>query len=306
MTLHQLEIFQAIAKHLNITKAGQEISISQPSVSKQLKQLEDDLGVKLHFKIGHGIQLTKEGHLLQDMATAVFGHIEDLKKIFRKGDIRAESMAVGGAQSPSMSLLPEIITAFQERHPAVEITLRTGNSRTIEDLVEQSEVEIGLVTTQSRNPGIAVQYFCSREAVAVLSPTHPLAKSGKLNEEELANAPFIVRRTSRIARQLEAKGLKLNIAMRCDSSESLRSLVESGAGIGLFFRESIEPSLRAGHLKGIEMAALKKLDFRYFIIRKNGRILSRNAQHFLALLGGWSRKMKPAPVNRTPIRLRIR
>ncbi|MGH8546227.1 MAG: LysR substrate-binding domain-containing protein [Gammaproteobacteria bacterium] len=73
-----------------------------------------------------------------------------------------------------------------------------------------------MVTTQSRNPRIIVQCFCSREAVAVVSATHPLAKKGKLNEEELVNAPFIVRRTSRIAKRLETKGLKLNIAMRCD------------------------------------------------------------------------------------------
>ncbi|MGH8546226.1 MAG: LysR substrate-binding domain-containing protein [Gammaproteobacteria bacterium] len=89
------------------------------------------------------------------------------------------------------------------------------------------------------------------------------------------------------------------------SSESLKSLVESGAGVGLFFRESIEPSLRAGYLKAIEVPALKDLNFRYFVIRKKGGALSRNAQHFLTLLSRWSKNIDPSAVNRTGARLRL-
>jgi len=298
MTLHQLKIFEAVAEHLNITKVSRKLQVSQPSVSKQLRLLEQEYGLKFYVKSGRGIKLTQEGQLFQVTAKPILEQMEGLKRTFenRVAEGRAKSLIVGSSPSPAAFFLSAVLKSFVELHPTVHPTLRTGYPHAIKEMILNAEVEIALTITLPDHPQIIAEPIHSEEIVAVVSARHPLAKKGKLNEAELAQAPFVIMKGGRIAEEIEKMGLKLNVVMWCDSVEPIKEYVQAGLGVGLFYRGSAETGLREGYFKVIEIPRLKDIRVTYFVIYRKGIPLSTNGQDLLTLLRQWSKK--PIAVNK--------
>jgi DNA-binding transcriptional LysR family regulator len=299
MTLHQLKIFEAVAEHLNITEVSRKLQVSQPSVSKQLRLLEQEYGLKFYVKSGRGIKLTQEGQLFQVTVKPILEQMEGLKRTFenRVAEGRAKSLVVGSSPSPAAFFLSAVLKSFVELHPTVHPTLRTGYPHTIKEMVLNAEVEIALTITLPNHPQIVAEPIHSEEIVAVVSSRHPLAKKGRLNEAELAQAPFVIMTGGRIAEEIEKMGLKLNVVMWCDSVEPIKEYVQAGLGIGLFYRGSAEAGLREGYFKVIEIPRLKDIRVTYFVMYRKGIPLSTNGQDLLTLLRQWSKK--PIAVNKS-------
>ena len=298
MTLHQLKIFEAVAEHLNITKASEKVRISQPSVTKQLRRLEQEYGLKFYVKSGRGIKLTQEGQLFQVTVKPILEQVEGLKRRFenRVAEGRAKSLIVGSSPSPAAFFLSAVLRSFVELHPTVHPTLRTGYPHAIKEMILNAEVDIALTITLPDHPQIIAEPIHSEEIVAVVSSRHPLAKKGRLNEAELAQAPFVIMKGGRIAEEIEKIGLKLNVVMWCDSVEPIKEYVQAGLGVGLFYRGSAEAGLREGYFKVIEIPRLKDIRVTYFVIYRKGIPLSTNGQDLLTLLRQWSKK--PIAVNK--------
>lgn len=300
MTLQQLTIFQAVARTLSITKAAGELRISQPSISKQLRLLEEKYGVKFHLRVGQGIKLTPEGRLFWQAAQPVLEKIENLKELFTRGEY-AGGFTIGASQSPSASLATSVLEAFRRRYPKVSTLLRTANSGTLEQLVRGREIEIALVTAPSDHPDIIVEPIHSQQVCAFVSFRHPLAAKGKLDADELRETPFIIKMAGRIEKLLKQKRCNLNIAMQCESSGAVKSAVESGLGVGLLPRDNVAQGLKAGYYKAVRIADLKNFEFKQFVIYRKGAPLSQNAQDFLALLRQWPQSSVAAKRKRKPM-----
>jgi len=286
MTLHQLKIFDAVAEHLNITKASREVRISQPSVSKQLRLLERECGSKFYVKNGRGIRLTEEGRLFQVAVKPIVEQTEKLKRTFvnRVAEARAEGLIVGSTPSPAGFFLPAVLKSFVQRHPTVHPTLRTGYPQAIEEMVLNGEVEIALTTTLPDHSEIVAEPIHAEDIVAVVSAKHPLATKRRLNQAELLQAPFVMTTRGRIAQEIEKMGLKLNIVIWCESVELKKAAVQAGLGVGLFYRGSAESGLREGYFKAIEIPRLKEIKITCFVIYRNGIRLSPNRRDLLTLL----------------------
>jgi len=286
MTLHQLKIFDAVAEHLNITKASREVRISQPSVSKQLRLLERECGSKFYVKNGRGIRLTEEGRLFQVAVKPIVEQTEKLKRTFvnRIAEARAEGLIVGSTPSPAGFFLPAVLKSFVQRHPTVHPTLRTGYPQAIEEMVLNGEVEIALTTTLPDHSEIVAEPIHAEDIVAVVSAKHPLATKRRLNQAELLQAPFVMTTRGRIAQEIEKMGLKLNIVVLCESVELKKAAVQAGLGVGLFYRGSAESGLREGYFKAIEISRLKEIKITCFVIYRNGIRLSPNRRDLLTLL----------------------
>ncbi|MGH9986467.1 MAG: LysR family transcriptional regulator [Nitrososphaeraceae archaeon] len=290
MTLYQLKIFEAVARHLNVTRAAEEIRISQPSISKQLRLLENEFNVKFHLRTSQGIQLTEKGRIFKQGVGSILQEIDELRRAitFDRKEIR--NFIVGSTQSPSVSLLPAVLEVFRKTHVGLRPVLRTSDSTTVERMVLKAEVEVGLVTNFSGNSQLVSEPLRTERVMAVVSARHPLAKRRSLNSKELAKAPFVIRTGGRIAKQLERNGLKLNVVMQCESSEVVKSAIQSGVGIGLLYRDIVAPGLRAGFLKSIEVAGLNNIDVKCSTIYRRDHVLSSDAREFLTLLRGGHRK----------------
>jgi DNA-binding transcriptional LysR family regulator len=290
MTLGQLKIFEVVARHLNLTRAAEEIHVSQPSISKQLRLLEREFNMKFHLRTGQGIQLTERGRIFRQRVESILREIDQLRRSVTLDLKESRNFIVGSTQSPSVSLLPAVLKTLRKTHPEIRPVLRTSDSPNVERMVLRGELEIALVTNFSGNSQLVSEILRTERVMAVIAYTHPLAKKAKLTLKELAKAPFVMRTGGRIAKQLELNGLKLNVVMQCESSEVVKSAVQSGVGLGLLYLDIVRPGLRAGFLKHVEIPGLDRIDVKCSIIYKKGYSLSADAQEFLTLLRRFHRR----------------
>ena len=307
MTLNQIRAFGAVSKYLNITRAAESLSISEPSVFKQVKSLEDFCGVRLYRKVGRQIELTREGRLVQADVRNILLRVERLGQRFKQTALALTggSLAVGGSHGPSVALIPSLLARFKESHPHTQIIFRTKSSRGIEQLVLQSQAEIGVITNPSNSRLLRLLPCREENIVVIVSAKHPLAKKFELNLAEVAQAPLIIKkgrqgRPSEFFRQIESQGFRLNILMECESGQAIKIAVMKGMGIGILYRDQVESELEAGSLKTLRIAGLKRINGKSFIIYRKGRPLSHNALDYLALLDGprqklgWNRALEKA------------
>jgi DNA-binding transcriptional LysR family regulator len=285
LTFHQLYIFDTVARHLNVSRAAQEARISQPSLSRQLRLLEEDCGLKLHRAIvGRGIKLTEEGQEFWAAIKPILHQLERIQKNFSSNSTQSSTLVVGATQGPSVSFVPDALKACKKNHPYVKPTLRTGDSRRVEEMLLESEIDVAIVVYPSHHPRLSVEPLHHVRVSAVVSHRHPLAKKKQLTPEQILKAPFIVKMGSKITELLEKSEINLNIAMRCESIEGVRAAVESGMGIGLLYRENVEHGLREGYLKALQIPWLKKLNFQWFLLYRKDEPLSNNAQQFISFI----------------------
>lgn len=293
LTLHQLKIFSSVARLLNVTKASAELHISQPSVSQQLKLLQEEFGAKLYEKNSRGIQLTEEGRAFLKEVKPILLQVEKLKRIFRPSPGEARLLTVGGSHGPSASFLPWLLSIFRETHPHVQLILRTDTSYVMEQLVQNSNIELALITTPSHFPSLIYQP-CSRvNLVAFQSAKHPLVKKEELTLMDLTQIPLVIKkgkpyesRTRRFLNRLEKKGLHPNVVMECESVEAVKAAVRTGVGIGILSGDLVEPDIHRGDLKPVTIRELK-MEISSFIIYEKERPLSAHAQEFLTLVRQW-------------------
>lgn len=286
MTLNQLRIFDVVAKHSNITLAAHEMRISQPSVSKQLKALQENYGVKFYTRGIQGIKLTVEGRQFLDAVRPILFQIDDLEQaIRRRSGGETHSLRIAAGESPSVSLVPKLLKSFKQTHPAVQLYLRTNDSQTIEQMVATNAVDLAITTHASTDPQVASEQFVAAKVAAVVAAGSPLGKQRTISLKDLRTIPVITKVGRRICNQVEEQlGIKLNIILECESVEAVKAAVKAGLGMGFQYRDTIQSDLRSGHLNDISIPLLKTLRVNWFILYRRHNELSKNAKDFLAIL----------------------
>lgn len=294
MTLNQLRIFVAVANQLSLTKAARDIHIRQPSVSKQLKHLEHELRVRLYARKEQGVKLTQEGQLFLDHIKPILQQIEEVKKLFtdEATQTKIPFLKLASNPSPSTLLLPKALNEFKKTHPHLNLFFWTADTPTIERMVLNREIDIGVITELCSNVKLIAESLCSEKVLAVVSAKNPLAKKSKLTEEEVSHVPIIGRVGGKISQQLQEMGLKLHISMRCEPIDVIKSAVESGLGMGFFHRNIVEPGIKKGDLKAIKIPYLKKVEVKWYILYLSNVPLSHEAQDFLSVLHQTASKLK--------------
>jgi DNA-binding transcriptional LysR family regulator len=292
MTLHRLQLFASIAKRLNISQVSRELRISQPSISQQLKLLQQQFGVALFQRNGRGLILTKWGEAFRDDVEAILAQVERLTRKYAspQADPKAMPLYLGGSYGPSVSLLPSLMTRFKKVHSSVELYLRTGTSAEIQDLVLSSEIELALITNPYPSPILSMD-LCRRETVvAFAAANHPLAKRKRLEPHQLVSSPLIIRSGrgrqntgEALLNRLRDRGLKPTVFMRCESADSVKAAVSTGAGIGILYRDVVKSGVTNGTFKVLNLKGMDLTAWSYIVYSKE-KPLSQNAQNFLALL----------------------
>jgi DNA-binding transcriptional LysR family regulator len=299
MTLHQLKIFQAVSRHLNITKASKELRISQPSVFQQVKSLEDSYATKLYRKTGRGIELTEEGKLFRVEVDEILRRVDRLEKQFSATHGRPGGrLIVGASHGPSASLIPSVLAAFKRTHPLVQVTLKTKDSRGVEQLLADSRVDLAVVTdvSQVKNfPGFHIEPCRREQLVAFVSTKHPFAGKARITLAELAQQPLILKersesKTQELLKQIEQRGFELNVFMECESAEAVKVAAIKGLGVGVLYRDHLKAEVRRRDLKIVAISDLRRIDSKSFILYRVNQPLSQNTQEFLALLRSPHRK----------------
>jgi LysR family transcriptional regulator, low CO2-responsive transcriptional regulator len=289
ITLHQLRIFKAVADHLSFSTAAQQLRISQPSVSYQVKELETALGLPLLDRLGKRVQLTEAGralygytrrtlNLLDEAAVA----LEDLR------GIRRGSLKVGASTTVGIYVIPAALGAFKRLHPDLQISLEIGNRGQVQEHVLSNELDLAVVGPPLKDPDLEAVKFMSDELVVVAPAGHPLAGRGGLTMRELKDEPFIMREAGSGTRWAVEKaahraGVNLRVDMELGSNGAIKHAVESGLGLAVLSRFAIGLESASGGLVVLDVAGFP-LRRDWHIVHLRRRKLPNAVAEFIAFL----------------------
>jgi len=259
----RLKVFRAVAKDLNFRKAAEQLFLTQPAVTFQIKALENDLGVRLFDRAANRISLTPQGSLLLRYANkiATLASEAEQKLGARDGKLSGE-LSLGVSTTIAQYVLPRLIGAFLGEHPRVQLLLHSGNTDRIVELLLSSKVSIGLIEGPALDRGAHVEPFMQDELVLIAPPD---CESDHFSGPQLLASNLLMREQGSGSRRvveaaLEKAGFNLKSfksVMDLDSTEAIKSAVEAGLGIGFVSRWAISKELELGALRVAEVRGLK-------------------------------------------------
>jgi LysR family transcriptional regulator, transcriptional activator of the cysJI operon len=288
MEVRDLQVFISVAKHLNYTRAGKEVHLSQPSVSVRIKQLETELGMKLFEQLGKKVALTEAGQLLVPYAQRVITAIDDAEHAIKDlQGLQRGSLRIGASTTPGMYIIPQTIARFKELHPKIDVHLGIKDTRDIEDGVIRNEFDFGFVGGHLAGDEIDVLPWLTDELVLIVPPAHRLSRKKNVKREDLEKENFIGRESgsatrATVARSLKDSQLQLQTVMEMENPESLKKAVQSGLGIAFISKFAVESELKAKTLSTVRIAKLV-IDRELKIVYRKDKHLSRAARAFIEL-----------------------
>lgn len=291
MDIQELEAFWWIAQTGSFNRAAERLYLTQPSVTARIQALEKELGQVLFERKPRGVRLTDAGRALLPHAERV---LQDIRKARQAvADLVSASggtLAVGCALTTSTYTLPEILARYKAAYPAVEITVRTGRSHQIQQLVLDDTVHLGLVHAPvAPHPEIQAVPLYEEPIVTVAHPAHPLAASGEISLEQLTEEPFLTPDRSSgywsLVEQFWASaGLVPRVTMELDSIEATKRMVLHNLGITMLPRSCVEREIDQGQLAVLPLRDEGKLTRQTVLIHRRGKIWSGLARSFLEVL----------------------
>lgn len=251
-TLKQLQVFLAVASHENVSLAADELAMSQSAASTALKELEHRLGSQLFDRIGKRLQLNEQGAALRPKAAALIAEASELENsLIGAGDIG--ELKVGATLTIGNYLAIGIMAAFMKEHPAARVNLNVENTASIAAKVRNFELDIGLVEGELQEADLDVRYWREDELALFCAPTHPLAASRELRDEDLLSADWIIREKGSGTRQAFDRAMtgilpNLKLRLELQHTEGIKRAVEAGLGIGCLSKITLEEAFKRGSL----------------------------------------------------------
>ena len=288
MDVRGLEVFLSVAKHLNYTRAGEEVNLSQPSVSVRIRQLEDELGTKLFEQLGKKVSLTEAGLVLIPHARRVVTAIEDAQHAVNElQGLERGTLRIGASTTPGMYLVPQVIARFKDRYPKIEIHLGIRDTRQVEEGVIRNEFDFGFVGGHLVGDEVDVFPWLTDQLVLVVAPKHPLARKKTVKTVNLQREKFILRETGSATRaainiHLEQAALKLDPIIEMENPESVKKAVQSGLGIAFISRFAVATELKAKSLVAVHVSDLN-IDREMKIVYRKDKHLGRAAEAFIEM-----------------------
>ncbi|WP_246499569.1 LysR family transcriptional regulator [Thiothrix unzii] len=305
ITLHQLRLFYSVGKHLSFTRAAEELHLTQPAVSIQIKRLEESIGIPLTEQLGKRLFLTEAGRELFEACRDVLDRLRVLNE-----DIIGMEEGVKGplnisAITTAKYFMPHLLGTFLKDYPRVEPRLTITNQakviRRLEDNLDDLVI-MGTIPTGS-NLELAAEYFLDNPIVVIAPPNHPLAGERNITLERIAQERFLSReegsgtRAARI-RLFAEHGLEANVYMELGSSEAIKQAVMAGLGISVLSIHNLRLELEAGLLTVLDVQHFPLIR-RWHAVHLKGKKLSNTSKRFLDfLLQDGARMWEDINVNR--------
>lgn len=265
MNLHALEIFRAVAHLKSVSRAAESLMISQPAVSKQLRQLEQSLGRKLLERSSRGVTLTDAGEVLVDYADRIFALAHEAETNMRQlNPLRAGKISIGITPSLGTYILPKVIVYLRQRYPGVQIRTEMQSAERLKSLLQDRVLDVALSPADMSSNEFVREITCMEDVLPIVSARHRFASGRRVQAAEFLREPLIAREPSSHARSfvetaLAGRGLRIEPAMTFASTEAVKQGVAAGLGVAWLPRIAIEHELAA---KRLVIAPIRSLHFR--------------------------------------------
>jgi DNA-binding transcriptional LysR family regulator len=254
LNLHHLRLFTAVVDQGGFTRAASALNLSQPAISKSLKELEDGLQLSLIDRSARSVRLTEAGRLLYDRARELFGVERVAERELRElRGLKRGLLRVGASTTIATYFLPPILGRFQLRHPRVRIQASSANTRTILRRLLESKIDLALVEGPVDHPRVDVIPWVDDELAVIAPPDHPLLARSGVVAADLATQQFLVREPGSGTREvtetaLARLGVRLENTMRVGGTEVMKQAVASGLGLAIVSRAAAADQIALGRI----------------------------------------------------------
>jgi LysR family cys regulon transcriptional activator len=278
MNFQQLRyVRETVRQGLNLTEAASALHTSQPGVSKQIRELEQELGVEIFERRGKRfVALTEAGKRIVEIVDHVLQELENLKRLGREfGAKDAGSLTVATTHTQARYSLPQVIAEFRARYPKVHLSLLQGNPKAIAQMVIRGEADLAIATESLDHfPELLALPGYQWSHCVVVPPEHPLAEVERLALEDLARFPIITYSAefagrSHIDEAFAAKGLPVDVVLAAIDSDVIKTYVELGLGVGVIAAMAFDARRDRG-LRAVDARHLFRTNTTRIAVRRGG------------------------------------
>jgi DNA-binding transcriptional LysR family regulator len=276
-TLRQLKVFESVARNLSFSRAAEELHLTQPAVSTQVRKLEDHAGLALFEQLGKKIHLTPAGAEMLHSSRLIIQQFKEMEEAM------AQFKGVSGGTlnvaviSAGDYFFPRLLVEFASKHAGVNLNFGVCNREELLEQLSDNRTDLAIMVRPPQDMDTVNEAFAPHPYVIVAAPGHPLAGKKRIPVSRLAREPFVVREKGSDTWASMEDGFgahlaQLNVAMEIKSTETIKQAVMAGMGITFLSAHTISRELRAGHLTTLQVQGFPLMLNWYVVHRRNKRL----------------------------------
>jgi DNA-binding transcriptional LysR family regulator len=284
LTLRQIEVFNAVAKHRNYTRASEELHLSQPAVSMQIRQLEQGIGLPLFEQVGKQMHLTEAGGQMYIYSRNMSDLLAEAEAVFEaiKG-VESGTLTISVATTAS-HFATRLLAEFAKQHEGITISLDVTNRQALRKQLENNEPDLVIMGQPPEGVDVEATAFMENPLVMIAPADHPLIGKKKIPLSHFANENFVVREfgsgtRGATQRFFDEHGVPFNTGIEMTSNEAIKQAVEAGLGLGIVSIHTLELELETGRLNILDVQGFPIMRH-WYVIQRKGKRLSPAAQAF--------------------------
>lgn len=284
LTIRQLQVFVSVARHLSFARAAEELHLTQPAVSMQVKELESTVGLPLFDRGGRKIALTTPGEYFLVHARKMLAALKDAADTMaRMKGVESGRLTIG-IVSTGKYFVPRLLAAFRREHPAVELRLEVGNRQALVAQLQSNEVDLAIMGTPPRELDTRAEPFAANPLVMIASPQHRLAPLSHVPASYLSDEVFLVREQgsgTRASMEVFLKERRIHPAalVEMPSNETIKQAVMADMGVSFLSVHTMGLELNAGVLRVLDVDGLPIVR-RWHVVNMRAKLLSPAAEAF--------------------------
>lgn len=284
LTLRQLKVFEAVARHLSHSRAAENLHLTQPAVSMQIRQLEDAIGLPLFEQLGKKIYLTEAGQELQRYSRNILQQITEAESVFdeMKG-LRRGKLAISVATTASY-FMPQLLGQFNRKFPNVTISLNVTNREILLNQLAHNETDMTIMGRPPAELGLEAVSFMANPLVIIAPVSHPLAHEHSIPLARIQQETFLVREQgsgTRIAMEqfFSEQAIQLTTGTEMSTNEAIKQAVQAGMGLGILSLHTVSLELETKRLTVLDVQSFP-IRRNWYVVHRQGKRLSTVAQAF--------------------------
>lgn len=288
VTFRQLSVFTSVARHLSFTQAAKELHLSQPAVSMQVKQMEEQVGLPLFEQIGKKIHLTDVGHEMLHYSRAIGQLLSEAEEVINEIKGAHRGRLTISVASTANYFVPTLLGTFHERFPDITVSLDVTNREILLEQLQRNEVDLVVMGQPPRDMDLEAGTFMENPLVIIAPPDHPLALEKNIPMSRMEDEVFLTRERGSgtrgaIERFFAQHGVQLNTGMEIASNEAIKQSVQAGLGLGLLSRDTLDMELALNKLVILDVEDFPIVRY-WYVMHRKGKRLSKVAQVFKQFL----------------------
>jgi len=288
LTLRQLQIFVVAARHLSYARAAEELHLTPPAISMQLKQLEDNVGLPLFERLGRGVALTDAGEMLVHHALRVLGEIKDAEANLQ-GLLGAEVGQLSvGLVSTAKYFMPKLLAKFSQEHPGVEVQFTVGNREALLQKLQDNAIDLAVMGRIPVEIDAHAEPLASHPYVLIAPADHPLREARRFDMHELRRDTFLLREEGSGSRRVAEEMFKNHLftpqrTISMGSNETIKQAVMAGMGIALISLHTLPLELKTGEVSLLDVIGTP-VERTWYVVHMNSKRLLPAGQKFRSYL----------------------